>query len=189
MGCHFLLQGIFPTQGLNPHVLCLLHCWTNSLPLVPPGKPSLIDSSLKSPNLSLTHLSTTMSTVPQLASTAKVFSKACIKRKYKSTNGYTHHDNKRSCINSTNIYWACTNVPDWRNKYETNTDTFIKKEVRKTDERLGGKGKCLMFMGILWLTRQSVKDFMMDLHNSSLRYVLISLTYVWRHLGSERFSI
>ena len=23
MGCHFLLQGIFPTQGLNPH---LLHC-------------------------------------------------------------------------------------------------------------------------------------------------------------------
>ena len=23
MGCHFLLQGIFPTQGLN---LCLLHC-------------------------------------------------------------------------------------------------------------------------------------------------------------------
>ena len=30
MGCHFLLQGIFPTQGLNP---CLL-CWqTDSLPL------------------------------------------------------------------------------------------------------------------------------------------------------------
>ena len=26
MGCHFLLQGIFPTQGLNPHLLCLLHC-------------------------------------------------------------------------------------------------------------------------------------------------------------------
>ena len=55
---------------------------------------------------------------------------------------------------------------------------LLKKEVRKTDERLGGKGKCLMFMGILWFTRQSVKDFMMDLHNSSLRYVLISLTYV-----------
>ena len=26
MGCHFLLQGIFPTQGLNQHLLCLLHC-------------------------------------------------------------------------------------------------------------------------------------------------------------------
>ena len=26
VGCHFLLQGIFKTQGLNPHLLCLLHC-------------------------------------------------------------------------------------------------------------------------------------------------------------------
>ena len=26
MGCHFLLQGIFLTQGLNPRVLRLLHC-------------------------------------------------------------------------------------------------------------------------------------------------------------------
>ena len=25
VGCHFLLHGIFPTQGLNPHLLCLLH--------------------------------------------------------------------------------------------------------------------------------------------------------------------
>ena len=25
-GCHFLLQGIFPTQGLNPYFPCLLHC-------------------------------------------------------------------------------------------------------------------------------------------------------------------
>ena len=26
VGCHFFLQGIFLTQGLNPHLLCLLHC-------------------------------------------------------------------------------------------------------------------------------------------------------------------
>ena len=26
MGCHFLLQGIFPTQGSNPRLLNLLHC-------------------------------------------------------------------------------------------------------------------------------------------------------------------
>ena len=26
MGCHFLLQGIFPTQGLNLHLLPRLHC-------------------------------------------------------------------------------------------------------------------------------------------------------------------
>ena len=38
MGCHALLQGIFPTQGLNPPLLLLLHWQAGSLPLVPPGK-------------------------------------------------------------------------------------------------------------------------------------------------------
>ena len=33
----FLLQEIFPTQGLDPHLLCLLHWQTNSLPLAPHG--------------------------------------------------------------------------------------------------------------------------------------------------------
>ena len=33
MGCHFLLQGIFPTQGPNPHILCLLRWQVNALPL------------------------------------------------------------------------------------------------------------------------------------------------------------
>ena len=32
-GCHFLLQGIFPTQELNPHLLHLLHWLVDSLPL------------------------------------------------------------------------------------------------------------------------------------------------------------
>ena len=39
MGCHFLLQGIVPTQGLNLSLLCLLHWQAGYLPLVPPGKP------------------------------------------------------------------------------------------------------------------------------------------------------
>ena len=34
--CHALLQGIFMTQGLNPHDLCLLY-WHISTLLVPPG--------------------------------------------------------------------------------------------------------------------------------------------------------
>ena len=44
-GCHFLLQEIFPTQGLNPG---LLHCrqspalQVDSLPTEPPGKPRII---------------------------------------------------------------------------------------------------------------------------------------------------
>ena len=37
MGCHFLLLGIFSTQGLNPHLLCLLHWQADSLPLSHPG--------------------------------------------------------------------------------------------------------------------------------------------------------
>ena len=36
VGCHFLLQGIFPTQGSNPH---LLQWQAGSLLLVPSGKP------------------------------------------------------------------------------------------------------------------------------------------------------
>ena len=33
VGCHALLQGIFPTQGSNPHLVCLLHWQVDSLPL------------------------------------------------------------------------------------------------------------------------------------------------------------
>ena len=36
VGCHFLLQGILPTQGLN---LGLPHCRQTLLPSEPPGKP------------------------------------------------------------------------------------------------------------------------------------------------------
>ena len=36
--CHALLQGIFPTQGSNLLLLCLLHRQVGSLPLTPPGK-------------------------------------------------------------------------------------------------------------------------------------------------------
>ena len=35
VGCLFLLQGIFPTQGSNPRLLCLLHWQVVSLPLGP----------------------------------------------------------------------------------------------------------------------------------------------------------
>ena len=39
VGCRALLQGIFPTQGSNSHLLCLLHWQAGSLSLAPPGKP------------------------------------------------------------------------------------------------------------------------------------------------------
>ena len=37
VGCHFLLQGIFPTQGSNPG---LLNCRQMLLPSEPPGNPN-----------------------------------------------------------------------------------------------------------------------------------------------------
>ena len=42
VSCHALLQEIFPTQGLNPHLLCLLHWQAGSLPLVPSEYKSLL---------------------------------------------------------------------------------------------------------------------------------------------------
>ena len=39
VGCQFLLQGIFLTQGSNACFLCLLHWQVDSLLTAPPGKP------------------------------------------------------------------------------------------------------------------------------------------------------
>ena len=38
VGCHFLLQGIFPTQGL---ILSLLHCWQILYPVSYKGRPQI----------------------------------------------------------------------------------------------------------------------------------------------------
>jgi len=40
VGCHFFLQRIFPSQGVNSRLLCLLHCWMDSLPLSHLGNPT-----------------------------------------------------------------------------------------------------------------------------------------------------
>ena len=39
VGCHFLLQGIIPTQESNPCLLRLLHWQVDSLPLSHLGSP------------------------------------------------------------------------------------------------------------------------------------------------------
>ena len=41
---HALFQGIFPTQRMNPPLLCLLHWQAGSLPLAPPGKSAGVAS-------------------------------------------------------------------------------------------------------------------------------------------------
>ena len=45
--CHALLQGIFPTQGSNPHLLCLLHWQAGSLPLVPPRDQDAVQNAAR----------------------------------------------------------------------------------------------------------------------------------------------
>ena len=49
VGCHFLLQGIFPTQGLNPCPLCLLHGQADSLLLCHLGSPQGVSRGLLFP--------------------------------------------------------------------------------------------------------------------------------------------
>ena len=46
VGCHFLLQGIFPTQGSKLNLSHVLDWQAGSLPLVPPGKRFLRFSSV-----------------------------------------------------------------------------------------------------------------------------------------------
>ena len=53
MGGHAPLQGIFPTQGLNPCLLCLLNWQAGCLPLVPPGKRNLSMTAFKETSTSL----------------------------------------------------------------------------------------------------------------------------------------
>ena len=43
----FSRQEHWMTQGLNPHLLCLLHWKVDSLPLAPPGKPSSMSKTIK----------------------------------------------------------------------------------------------------------------------------------------------
>ena len=42
VGCHFLLQGLFPTQGWNQCLLLLLNWQADCLPLAPPRKPHFV---------------------------------------------------------------------------------------------------------------------------------------------------
>ena len=42
VGCPGLLQETFPTEGLNPHLLHLLHWQSGSLSLAPPTHPTIL---------------------------------------------------------------------------------------------------------------------------------------------------
>ena len=54
VACHFLLQGIFPTQGSNGHLLHLLHCREILYHLSHQGSPYLLESESESRSSCLT---------------------------------------------------------------------------------------------------------------------------------------
>ena len=47
VGCHALLQGSYPTQGLNPYLFGLLHLHAGSLPLHHLGSPPVLQQTPK----------------------------------------------------------------------------------------------------------------------------------------------
>ena len=53
VGYHFLLQGIFPTQGSNTHLLQLLHWQADCLPLSHLGSPFTVYTYIKTPECTL----------------------------------------------------------------------------------------------------------------------------------------
>ena len=73
MGCHFLHQGIFLTQGSNPHLFCLLHWQADSLPLALPGKHWWTDTATAKSLQSCPTLSDPMDCSPPGSSVHGIF--------------------------------------------------------------------------------------------------------------------
>ena len=63
--CHFLLQDIFPTQGLNSSLQCLLHWQANSSPLSHLGSPAHLLASMKYFSLSVTVIKSIQTQTPR----------------------------------------------------------------------------------------------------------------------------
>ena len=74
VGCCALHQCIFPTQGSNPHLLCLLPWQVVSLPLALPGKPVHVHASVLS-CFSRVQLFETLRTVARQAPLSMKFSR------------------------------------------------------------------------------------------------------------------
>ena len=85
VSCHALLQGIFPIQGSNPHLLCFLNWQAGSLPLVPPGKPE------SRYHFCLIHLSESLAqplTHKYLVINKKPFSTDCCQLSYRMSSNF-----------------------------------------------------------------------------------------------------
>ena len=79
MGCHALLQKIFPAQGSELRLLRLLHWEAGSLPLTPTGKPheSINEIHITVPLAFTTHTPSTSSLTVRLLPAFRLISR-CI---------------------------------------------------------------------------------------------------------------
>ena len=105
VGCHALLQGIFRIQGSNPSLLHFLHWQAFSLPLAPPGKPSL-NTQLLSPSLFQAQplLTTFLPTFEEATHSARVFS--CF-LSYLTPVPLTEHHKKHGTLIALNLHCFC----------------------------------------------------------------------------------
>ena len=81
MGCHFLLQQVFLTQGSELRLLCLLHWQADLFTTEPPGKPCFITAEL------LSHLFSVLAFLYSLKIITETCSKASTVARLRSQNG------------------------------------------------------------------------------------------------------
>ena len=123
VGCHFLLQGIFPTQWLKLHLSCLLPWEVNSLPLSHLGSPgNAIWSSNPTPGY--------------------IYEK---KKKTSSLKRYMHFNVHRSIIyNFQDVEANYMSINRWMVK-----DFFVLS--RQFDDSHCGRGEvAVVWFGFLW---------------------------------------
>ena len=93
MGCHAFLQGIFPTQRLDPSLSCLMYWQVGSLPLLPPGKSNLVIPKLRRESLE---------EESSLIWEDQVREMVCVSLEVTSYNSNTHaqrcHSPRQSCL-------------------------------------------------------------------------------------------
>ena len=86
--CHFLLQGTFPTQGLNSCLLSLLHWHVCSLPPVPPD--SLVIKELQNRDHNYRHWLCKLTTGAQRPHT-NMWGRGMLTQTYTSSQQHTHN--------------------------------------------------------------------------------------------------
>ena len=97
VGCHFLFQGIFPTQGSNPH---LLHWQVDSLPLSQLGSPHKEDKGTNFSNVNA--MSSYERNARKLLCSKNVFAlgwlfHACVQNPKKNDIAFSPYSERLSC--------------------------------------------------------------------------------------------